>query len=220
MACARACHRHETKRPGPHGPGLLLAMTPRMPIFARSALPLALALVLAACGSSGSDSPGETSAQTSAATPAATQDNGGDGDAAGHEARDLEAVLPTEVGGVPLSINSFRGAESFREQGFTLEELTAAVDRDIDDVSIATAVDASQGSVSIFVMRIEGVQSQHLVDFFREDQPELGFEDAEVGGKNVVVSENGGIYLYPTGDLLFQVFGAPDAAATALAELP
>lgn len=203
----------------------------------RIAVLLSLILVLVACGSPANDAPAE---EPTAQDGGDNGDDGGEGDdgddgddgengddgEGGHEggvhdAAALEAILPEEVGGIELNRNSFQGSESIEAGGFNVEAAAQSVGRSVDDVMIATATD-DEGSIYIFAMHIEGAQGDQLRDAYQEEFEEFEVtEEQNVGGKDVVTAAAGGIYIYTTGELFFQVMASDaELAADALSKLP
>ena len=175
--------------------------------FAATALS-ALLIVVAACG--GGDG-GETE---TAGSPAASLDV--------HGAADLEALLPERLGEVDLTRASYTGEAVTRVAGFDstmLEGLLEDVGATTDDLSVGIAGDTG-GQVLIAAIRVDGVSPDETVDFFVGEMDDYRFEERTVAGKTVMTTAGGGIYFYPSGDVMFEIVGENALAEEAIAELP
>jgi hypothetical protein len=205
---------------------------------------VALLILLAACSSDGSSTSPSASASAAASSAAASEsaDASESAEASESEAAlpsidlpnsdaELEALLPNEIGGQTLTKFSMRGAE-FMAQGD--EEFTDFLDRigaEADDVSVAFGVSMSGTSqTGVFAFQVRGTDNDELLDelagSLEEDGTAEGFEDANVGGKDVRTAaagdgETGTVYLYGVGDIVFFITTADDdAAAEVLSDLP
>ena len=199
---------------------------------------LALLILMAAC-SSGGTSASATASPTAAASSEAASESA---DASASDAlpsidlpnsdAELEELLPDEIGGVTLTKFSMRGAE-FMTQGD--QEFTDFLDRinaEADDVSVAFGVsmDASQSGTGVFAFQVRGTDNDVLLDelagSLEDDGTATGFEDANVGGKDVRRAAagddaQGSVYLYGVGDIVFFITTTDeDAAAEVLSDLP
>ena len=199
---------------------------------------MGLVLLLAACsGTPADNSPVATADGGAAATqdepdgddggaPTATQEPGEDGDDDGVAnpggATDLEALLPDEVAGIELTKASFNGANIDEEAGFNLEGIASAAGAQLEDVSLATAVDEANGVVTIFAVRIEGLSGEQTMNAALENDDtglSESVEEANIGGKDVLTS-GGVVHLYASDDVLFQVYAAEGVAEEVFSQLP
>ena len=139
-----------------------------------------------------------------------------------HGAPDLEALLPAEVDGITLTRASYTGQTLTEVAGFdstTLERLLDEVGADTDDLTVGIAGDPS-GRLMIAAIRVDGVTADEIVDFFVRDMDEFTFQDRAVAGKTVTTTQSGGIYFYPSADVMFEVVGEGALAEDAIAQLP
>jgi hypothetical protein len=198
---------------------------------------ICLGLLVAACGDSASSS---TASQASAsATQASTQPT-----AAGSSglalpslpssAKDLEALIPDEIGGITLLKFSMQGDEFVSSGGATdetqqfLEGLGVAT----DDVAVAAGIGSSTdtGAIVVFVFRADGAGTDRLLTVFKQAldsdrDAALEWEAVSVGGKQVQRAndseQEGMVYLYAQGDVLFYLAAnREEDAAEALEALP
>jgi hypothetical protein len=227
--------------------------TPFRRLIALATAPL-LALSIAACGSSAAPSgstPVTSSAPSNAApssdasaaaspsaaatasevasAPAsagASAPGGSLGIPSFHEAPDLEAALPDQVGGVALQKLSFKGSGSLAggtdSQDF--QNLLGAIGKSPDDFSLAVA--AGQ-NVSVGVFRVAGTDGNVLLTAFieaaKKGDATTQVSDANRGGKSVrkVVTGTDTTYAYANGDKVFFVQSETDALVDeALSKLP
>jgi hypothetical protein len=176
-----------------------------------------LCLLIAACGGGGS------SGGASHALPSAAG------------AKDLEALIPGEVGGITLQRLSMRGNE-FASSGGATEETQNFIEGlgvATDDVAVAAGFGSSTdagGALVVFIFRADGAGSERLLSVFKDalnsdrDDP-LSWEAVTIGGKQVEravdTKQDGRVYVYAQGDVLFYVAATrEDDAAGALEALP
>jgi ABC-type glycerol-3-phosphate transport system substrate-binding protein len=149
-------------------------------------------------------------------------------------AKDLEAFIPDEIGGITLQKFSMQGDE-FVSSGSATEDTQQFLEGlgvDTDDVAVAAGFGSSTdtGALVVFVFRAEGAGTDRLLTVFKEaldsdrDEP-LQWEAAEVGGKQVEratdAEQEGQVYLYAKGDILFYLAATREEdAAEALETLP
>ncbi len=141
----------------------------------RIAILATLILALVSCATPATTTPpGETATPPNqTATPhetAAQETDGADSGEGGarHDVPELEAILPEEIDGISLILNSFQGRESIEAGGFDVEDVATSLDRDLDDVSIATATLGDE-ELEIFVLRIEGASGDEIQQAFHPD---------------------------------------------------
>ena len=122
---------------------------------------------------------------------------------------ELEAMLPAQIGGYPLT------KQSVGDVG--VEEMVAAVGGEPADLTVANAGSPEAGII-IVVYRVEGVSGHEIVDAFRQQG---AYDDVEIAGKQVLVfAAGGGVHLYATDDVAFQLHGDGSAVEEALTKLP
>lgn len=122
-----------------------------------------------------------------AASPTAEATASAAADGERHDAPALEVLLPDEIDSYELIKNSFQGRESIEAGGFDVEDAAASLDRDLDDVSIATATLADE-ELDIFVLRIEGASGDQILQAYHPDLE--GYEEDFQG--NVISREPSG----------------------------
>ena len=167
---------------------------------------------------------GTPAAATTAPDPGATVS-----DLEPHDFPDLEALLPSEVAGVPIQKASFDSETG----GFALsEEFTSAMGqfgKSDDDVQLASAGPAgdSDRDLSILAFRLVGVDAAQFLTALRtiteaNPETEMGIDDATVGGKNVLSLTQNDVtqYAYARGDVFFVVGGEQALVEATLAQFP
>lgn len=147
-------------------------------------------------GAQTSPEPDQTASPDPAASPQET-----DGGAAGehHDVPELEAFLPADIGGLALSVNSYRGRESIEAGGFDVEDAANSLDRDLDDVSIASAT-LEGGDLKVFILRIEGATGEEIQQAYHPDLK--GYEESGFGSL-VAPAPSGGEHYIWVGDELY-----------------
>ncbi len=179
-----------------------------------------LAIILAACGSSAAtNAPATQVPATQAPATQAPPAAGGpslDPLASFHGAQDLEALLPDEIGGVPMTKASVSGTDFMSTLGGS-EELgnaLTALNKTPADLSVAFG---SAGTGTIFAFQVNGVPGgQILTALFAAQSEGSTITDVSLGGKavkKVVASgETSSSYIYATQDVVFVALaGAADA---------
>lgn len=162
---------------------------------------------------------------------AATLTPGGGPDPAGtpdvHSATDLEALLPDEVDGAPLTKFSYSGEDAAATAVAGLDDeflgrLAATFGKTLDDASIAVATDAEE-QIFLAAIHLDGVSGEEMLEYAVEDDDAwgtFGFEETTLGGKTVAAAPDGGLYLYGAGEVLFEIIGEPALAEDAISQLP
>lgn len=203
-----------------------------------------VATVLAACSGNdtGASASGSTAASASGSTEASASSEASEPAETDEPisepstqpgAGDLAAFLPTEVGGLEIEYESTSGEDMVGEEA-TPEALALFERLGVDASNLSQAVgigfDAEAGSaVTVLAIRVEGADEGELRDEFRAaieaEDPEMTFNDANVGGKDVqTFGPEGGDavgYVYVKGDIVFVVGGQPvSLAEEALEKLP
>lgn len=165
-------------------------------------------------------------------TAAATDDSTDGPIPVSHSYPELEALLPTAVSGIALTIESWSGDVVFGtdpwSQSFTA--YLATVGRTPADVQVAQAYDPA-GSIEsgAAAYRVEGISAVGLRDAmiaaWKEQYPDLVVSDITLGGRSVTKGLFGSdvpdSYWYISGDVVFDVETSGEAlATTVLAALP
>lgn len=195
-------------------------------LLLRIAVLTSLILALVSCATPATNTPpGQTAMPPNqTATPdetAAQETEGADGGEVGerHDVPELEAILPEEIDGIPLTTNSFQGRESIEAGGFDVEDVATSLDRDLDDVSIATATLGDE-ELEIFVLRIEGASGDEIQQAFHPDVE--GYEPFSFGSVVSPASPGEPSTFIWTGDELYVEILTTDRyfADVVISELP
>jgi len=144
---------------------------------------------------------------------------------------ELVSLFPTTLGGEPLEIQSFSGAE-IRMFGDAdalaqVEEALTAAGRTFDDLSLAFGFNQSSGLTAI---RIKGMDVASVLDqllpLLLENVDDPVQTPTEIAGKPVIAITDGQNadaptqYLYPKGEVIWQVTAAEPVLTEALSALP
>ena len=227
-------------------------MTPNRRLLAGA---IGLALAFAACGGSttATGAPGATAAAATTAPSAATTGPSAaaptaseapaptdaptatDGTSTGAQpslapgaASDLEAMLPSEAGGVTYQKTSFDGS-SLGALGASidtaqLDPILKANGKTINDVRVAIAapVDSANTEAGMVVaFQIRGLDASKFIQAMGSDVSTM--TKTSLGGKDVYSAGAGGMsaIVYPKDDVLFEVLLASDKVAEAIvSQLP
>lgn len=169
--------------------------------------------------SAASTQPDETASPADTSPPTASEDAGeGDGGEA-HDAPELEAFFPEDLDGVSLTTASYRGAESVEVSDLDVENAIAALERDLDDVSIATAtLEGQNEELEIVIVQVEGASGDEIQQAFRPDLE--GYEPYSFGA--LVGPASSGEHFVWAGDELYVELTTADRyfADVILSELP
>lgn len=195
-----------------------------------AAIPGLLSLALVACSSSSGSSPTPSPTPQPTPTPAASAAASLALPSLPSNAKELEALLPSTLGGHTLTKFSMNGNDFVSQQASTNAQLVAwlnGLGKSLNDISAAYAFDTSGANAGVFAFRVNGVDHTTLLNGLQTAMASASqapsWTTTSVGGKSVqTATESGNIeYLYGTADLIFVVF-APDqaTAAEALAALP
>lgn len=148
----------------------------------------------------------------------------------------LEDVLPDKLAGQTLQKLSMTGKD-FLDSGTTgqqdFKDFLQRVGAQPDDISVAFAFSMSeQAPASIFAFQVKGADESKLASEFKaaiekDSETKLVWNNETVGGKSVMSTtdpqnaDQGKIYVYPKGDIIFFVM-TPDASAAdeAFSQLP
>jgi hypothetical protein len=146
----------------------------------------------------------------------------------------LEALFPTQVGGLVLTIDSRSGADLASNVPADFTQALADRGRSIDDVSLATGYYSDPGTTNVGVitaLQIDGVDITELMPLLvpmllngAEPTSQL---TQQIGGKAVTVikvgddpSSDPGQYLYPNNDILWVVQAAEPGLTEIFTDLP
>ena len=145
-------------------------------------------------------------------------------DAALHAFPALEARLPAEVDGHPLSKVSV-AAPADQQDPKTLEVIRR-VGRTAADLQVAIATGAG-GDLEVGAFRIVGAEGVQIVVHFQaveEEDPRstATYGVATIGGRRLLTrtAETQLTYLYPAEDIMFMLSGEPELVEEALGLLP
>jgi hypothetical protein len=152
-----------------------------------------LAVVLGGCGGGGEKA--STPTTTAAAEP-------------GHADRALEAKLPKRLRGQELVPESFEGevwVKTAESIGVPIDfrKMLARVGKKPSDMTMAWA---KSDAIKVTVIRVTGVDGAALMAAQAKSlRADLHARKQRIAGKDVTTISSGGsgIYLYPSGDLLF-----------------
>ncbi|MFH0750862.1 MAG: hypothetical protein V2B17_03415 [Chloroflexota bacterium] len=204
---------------------------------------LATLLLVAACGGSATQVPGATQApgatQTPTEAPGATEaptetqeptdTQGPDVSLAPGAAGDLEALLPSEAGGIKFEKVSFDGASIPGAlpigEGDDFTKFLADNGKSLGDVRMALAspVDPTAAGSMVMALQVKGAPSDKMLAWVTQDSADA--EKTTVGGKQVYGSGAAGFgaYFYVKGDIVFYVLsmgGDPSLAEEVFKQLP
>jgi hypothetical protein len=166
-----------------------------------------------------STQPDETASPADSSPPAPSEDTGGGEDGEVHDAPELEAFFPEDIDGVSLTTASYRGAESVDVSDLDVEAAIAALERDLDDVSIATATLEGLGEeLEIVIVQVEGASGDEMQAAFRPDL--AGYEPYSFGA--LVGPASSGEHFVWAGDEIYVELTTTDRyfADVILSELP
>jgi hypothetical protein len=149
---------------------------------------------------------------------------------------ELEALMPTEIGGTPLTIESMRGAEAFAADGVPQPILDAlsAQGKTLDDVSVATGYAFDAETMQLLLVSALRVRDADMAAFtdtfisvFNDGQPPAEQTPAQISGKDVTVirptaetTDDDLQYAYPKGDVLWLVSAVEPALSEVFSKLP
>jgi hypothetical protein len=200
---------------------------------------LAALLLVAACGGSATQAPGATPApaatQAPVETPAAevtqapTATELPDVSLVPGAAGDLEAMLPSEAGGVAFQRTSFDGASipgglPIGESDDDLVNFLKDNGKGLGDVrvAIATPTDPAAAGTMVMAIQVKGIPSDKLLAWVAKDQSDA--EKSTVGGKQVYGSGAAGFgaWFYVKDDVAYYVIatGGGDVAESVISQLP
>ena len=198
---------------------------------------LAALLLVAACGGSATQAPDATQAPEATQAPTATQAPEATQAPTATElpdvslvpgaAGDLEAMLPSEAGGVKFQKTSFDGASipgGLPIGDSDMEKFLKDNGKGLGDVRVALATPAGSAATTagtmVMAIQIKGIDSGKLAEW-ATGQFGDGTEKQSVGGKEVygqVIPGVGGAFFYVKDDVVYYVvsMGGPAGLAEAI----
>jgi hypothetical protein len=195
---------------------------------------LGLALLVAACGSSSATAtpaatpeasqPAPTEAPTSAPADSSAPSMPDISLMPGN-AGDLEAMLPSSVGGLTFTKTSMDGSKipgaGTPIDTAQLDPIFSKYGKTLADVRFAVATSAGSPPVMLYALQLKGVQATEFLDATGIDTSTMA--SSTIGGKSVYEEGAAGFstIVYPKDDILFMILFASDTQAQAiLAALP
>jgi hypothetical protein len=188
-------------------------------------------LIVAGCSHLTLDAP-STPPLAATAAPTASATSRASAQAGRHADPALEALLPTSLGGVALTVESQAGPDLSR-QSEALDAFLAGLGRTLADFTLASAYDAGGGlEAEVGAWRVRDAQSSALMPGFitavqASSTTPLTVADTSSGGRTVTriggpgELTRGPIYAYVREDtILFVQTPHEDLAAAALEQLP
>ncbi len=203
------------------------------------AVAIALGLLAAACGGGAAATPtptpaaqasqaaaSEDTSQAASGAPASQEPAATDNGSAPNvslppgTATELEAMLPSNVGGVAFAKTSFGGGllpATIPVDSGELGTFLQANGKTLADVSIAmaTPTDTSKAGTFVMAFQVKGVDGTKLAQVLA-GSGDSGLQQATVGGKPVQQAGAGGFgfTLYVKGDVVFYILALGDASLT------
>lgn len=152
--------------------------------------------------------------------------------AATHDAPDLEALLPKELNGTTLEVQSWDGEGILSDDAWStsMRSFLTSVGKTPADLHVAQAYDPTQaldGSVGVY--RVTGVEAvalrDALVAAWKGDYADMKVSQVNLGGKDVTKGDFGqdtiASYLYLRADLVYDIETTDEKiASAALQALP
>ena len=186
-------------------------------------LPAAIVL-LAACGSgSPSGAPGATQAPGFTLAPASSAGGGFSFEIPSFTTDpELEALLPSEIGGAPTEKLSMSGTDLIGEgSGEDLRVILTQFGKSPSDLSAGLA---GAAGIDIIAYRVRGIDANALFQAFLQliGNADNVVSDASLGGKSIkkiVTPEADTSYVYASGDVLFIVEATDEVAPALLDEV-
>ena len=188
----------------------------------------AVGLALAGCTGNAPAAPtqagGTSTPDTATIAPSAVAPTNavGNGDEAPHQVPDLEAVLPSEVLGVPVRKASLRGEQALDELDVPDSVLDAIALMGLSRSDIEVALGAAEDeSFVMTAIRVPGTDAQTMrATIVSENDPDvIPVREGQIAGKSVI-SLGDSQFFYATGDILFAVFGDANFANEIIFRLP
>jgi hypothetical protein len=149
-----------------------------------------------------------------------------------HDAPELESLVPTQLNGTALQVQSWNGEGILTDDAWStsMTAFLTKAGKAPADLHVAQAYDPDQAlDVSVGVYRASGVGAAALRDAlvaaWKGDYPDMKVTQVTLGGKQVTKGDFGAdtisSYLYLRDDVVFDIETSDEAIATAaLAALP
>jgi hypothetical protein len=190
------------------------------------ALAAGLVILVAACGgASPTQAPVTQAPVTQAPVTQATQPAGSDGGVptfalpSFHGDVDLEKMIPAEIGGTAVSVQSMTGTEFMGTGNEQFTAVLGTLGKQPSDLSVAFGFNTQ---ISVIAFQVNGTPGDAILEAFKNATADVGtLTDATYGGKSVKkvtptdTSEDVS-YVYTTQDVVFVVSGIGDALTDAL----
>jgi hypothetical protein len=190
------------------------------------ALAAGLVILVAACGgASPTQAPVTQAPVTQAPVTQATQPASSDGGVptfalpSFHGDVDLEKMIPAEIGGTAVSVQSMTGTEFMGTGNEQFTAVLGTLGKQPSDLSVAFGFNTQ---ISVIAFQVNGTPGDAILEAFKNATADVGtLTDATYGGKSVKkvtptdTSEDVS-YVYTTQDVVFVVSGIGDALTDAL----
>jgi hypothetical protein len=187
------------------------------------ALLIGASMLIAACGAAANTTAPSTTNPTAppiteapGSEPAATEGQPTFALPSFHAAVDLEKMIPSPIGGLPVQVLSMSGSQ-FASSGSDNEmaQALSQLGKQPSDLSVAFG---SNANVTIFVFQVKGVPGSTVLDAFKAASPQsANVTQVSLGGKTVqkIVDASGdATYVYTVNDVIFTVVHGGTSAIT------
>jgi len=181
-------------------------------------------LIIAACGAAANPTTAPTT--TTPTAPPITEAPGSEPAASEglpsfalpsfHAAVDLEKLIPSPIGGLPVQVLSMSGSQ-FASSGSdnSIAQALGQLGKQPSDLSVAFG---SNAYATIFAFQVKGVPGSTVLDAFKAASPQTtNVTEVNLGGKTVqkIVDASGdATYIYTVNDVIFTVIHGGTSAIT------
>jgi hypothetical protein len=142
-----------------------------------------------------------------------------------HDAPDLEALLPTELSGTPLQLQSWTGDVYLTDDSWStsITSFLTSAGKTPPDFRVAQAYDATQAlDGTVLVYTVAGIEPAKVRDAllaaWKGDFPDLKVSTLTLGGKEVTKGDFGSdaaaTFLYLKGNAVYDIETSDEAIAT------
>lgn len=189
------------------------------------ALAAGLVILVAACGgASPTQAPVTQAPVTQAPVTQATQPAGSEGVPSFalpsfHGDVDLEKMIPAEIGGEAVSVQSMTGTQFMGTGNEQFTAVLGTLGKQPSDLSVAFGFNTQ---ISVIAFQVNGTPGDAILEAFKNATADVGtLTDATYGGKSVkkvtpTDTTEDISYVYTTQDVVFVVSGIGDALTDAL----